>query len=468
MALTDPNRTHTYLIRTGGPKHVIAEGVGCNFLISNQSAVPPVSDAKRWRQILAALDDLQMGWMRVGVIPTADGAAWDDRKQQWDFTHPHFLAVKKLGQWANRRKVDLMFDPYVVPPSFTKGKDFFASDPQAYAEKMILPIAKYFRRERLSCYRYLGLLSEKVWGPDKEGFGAIKSFYELYETVRATLDANGFSADQLGLLGPSNLSSWEWPIADFFAAGLDPDPLWVGYDQHLYLYHFDWMNENPADFMSMSEMTERYLRRYADYAHKRGKPLFISELGNMYCGRLFWGERDFDGPASHTSVLMDAELIVRALNEGVDGFLRWAFSVKGDCDGKWSLLENTAEGMSPTPVVYPMYRLLMRAVRPGATVLDSTVGAALGAFRYVFSAAVKNRDGNSSVLLINDAPGKNLNVGLQLGAPFRGKQLHRTVCDETRKGTTLPPVRVSRQGEATLMLTPSSLTTLSLRPLEAA
>jgi hypothetical protein len=465
--LTNPQNTHTYLITTGAPKHTMAEGIGCNLLISNQSALPPPTDGRRWRQVMRGLDDLRVGWMRVGIIPMAEDGAWEERGQTWDFDHPHFQVMRKIGRWAVARSCRLMFDPFVIPESFRKGgKSFFADDPRDYAARLILPVARFIRRHRLSTFRYLGLLNENIWGPGKEGFAAVREFYDLFKAVREVLDADGIGADELGLLGPSNLSAWEWPVADFFAAGLDPDPLWVGYDQHLYLYHFDWINENPPDFMSLTELTERYLRRYADYAHKRNKPLLLTELGNMYCGRLFWGERDFDGPYSHTAVLMDAELIVRAINQGVDGFLRWAFSVRGERDGRWSMLENTAQGMEPTAHTYPMFRLLMRAVRPGATVLDAQVGAALGTFRYVFPAAVRNRDGSACLLILNDAPGKNLDVGLQLAAPFRGRTLYRTVCDETRKGATLPPVRIDRSGEGKMMLTPASLTVLSTRALD--
>jgi hypothetical protein len=465
MPKVNPQNTHTYLIETGKPWHTMAEGIGCNFLISNQSALPEPGERGQWRQVLAALDDLQMGWMRLGIIPTAEKGAWNDRAQAWDFAHPHFAAMKKVGRWAARRNCPLMFDPFAIPRSFRRKGAFLADDPRQFAERLILPVAQFIRREKLQTVRYLGLLNENIWGPGKEGFAAVREFYALYQGVRQVLDEHGFGPEVLGLLGPSNLSSWEWPVADFFAAGLDPDPLWVGYDQHLYLYHFDWFQENASEFMSLTELTERYLRRYADYAHKRGKPLLITELGNMYAGRLFWGERDFDGPRSHVSVLMDAELIVRGINQGVDGFLRWAFCVKGERDGRWSFVENQRGEMVRTPAVYPMYRLLMRAVKPRARVLRASVGAALGGFRYVFPAAVHNEDGSAALLLINDAPGKNLDVGLQLAAPFKGRQLFRSVCDETRKGSLLPPVAVSKSGVGQVMLTPSSLTVLSTHPL---
>ncbi len=458
----NPQNLHSCLLSFTDTGRTLAEGVGCNLLISNQGHLPAPDDRRRWKQVLAALDDLHINWMRIGIIPTAEGAAWDDHRQAWDFDHPHFQALLIIARWASRRGCGLMFDPFVIPPSFQRfaktGNRFFAADPHDYARKLILPVAQFFRRCKLDQFRYLGLLNENIWGPGKEGFAAVGEFYHLYKGVREVLDEAGFAS--LGLLGPSNLSSWEWPIADFIAAGLDPDPILAGYDQHLYLYHFDWINENAPDFMTMSEM-ERYLRRYADYAHKRGKPMLITELGNMFAGRLFWGERDFEGPASHTSVLMDAELIVRGINAGVDGFLRWAFCVRPDRDGRWSLLENTADGMKPSPNVYPLYRLLSRAAVRGARVYEGQTQIALGSFRYVFGTALTGPAGGGSVLILNDAPGKNLNIALDLPAPFRRKTLRRIVCDEMRKGEEMAPVPVSARGEAAVMLPGSSLTVLS-------
>jgi hypothetical protein len=162
--------------------------------------------------------------------------------------------------------------------------------------------------------------------------------------------------------------------------------------------------------------------------------------------------------------MMDAEMIVRSINEGADGFLRWAFSVRGEFDGRWSFLENTDGGLTRCPP-YDLYRLLMRAVRPGATVMESQSHVAMGGFRNVFSAAVKNRDGAASLLLINDYPGRNADVALQLAAPFKGKTLVRTVWDETRKGVVREPVKINAKGEATTVLTPYSLTVLSTNEL---
>jgi hypothetical protein len=317
----------------------------------------------------------------------------------------------------------------------------------------------------LDSYKYLGLMNEPIWGGKKEGVSGVPGLFAMHKAVRETLDAHGFT--ELGLLGPSALCTTEYPILDFFAQGLDPDPLWVGYDQHFYGFRFDWMQDTNKDFVSMTEVTDRYIYNMAGYAHKRGKPFFVTELGTSYVGRLFWGERDFDGPASHTSLLMDAEFIVRAINSGADGFLRWAFSVRPNMDGAWSLLENVDGKMVPSAEAYPLYRMLMRSIRPGAAVLETKVACNDAILRTVHATAVQNPDGTACVVIISDFPGRNLEVGLDLGEPFRGKTLHRTVWDETRKGVVRDSIAMPAEGEGMVTLSPYSVTVLSTEPLDA-
>ena len=70
-----------------------------------------------------------------------------------------------------------------------------------------------------------------------------------------------------------------------------------------------------------------------------GKPLFLSELGTMVYG---WRTNN-SGPARFESALKDAELMVHALNLGVDGFNRWSFVNRGDLDGQWQKISTWDE-----------------------------------------------------------------------------------------------------------------------------
>ena len=43
--MVDPGSTHICLVKTGAPLRPMAEGIGCNFLLTNQSTLPPVKAA---------------------------------------------------------------------------------------------------------------------------------------------------------------------------------------------------------------------------------------------------------------------------------------------------------------------------------------------------------------------------------------------------------------------------------------
>lgn len=456
--MSNSRGVHLYVIQTGKAVRQMAEGIGCNILATHQGSLPPLSNEAAWQQVMDGLDDLKIGWMRASALPGRD-RSWNDETQTWDFSTEPFQCLRRIGHWAKANAVHLMIDPFSTPRSMRSPGTAMATDPNLYAERFILTLAEWTRNEGLDSCVYLGLLNESIWGPNKDGFDAVPKFHAMFEAVRRTLDKYGF--ENLGLLGPSALCTQEYPILDFFAHGLDPDPLLAGYDQHFYGIRLDWIQGNDPCFVSMSELTDRYIRNMAGYAHNRGKPFFITEMGTFYVGRLFWGERDYDGPSSHTSLIMDAELIVRGINNGADGFLRWAFSVRPDFDGAWSLMDNRDGHITPSAEAYPLYRMLMRAIRPRATVLKTNVDAHSNILPTVHATALVNPDGNASVVIVNDFPGHNVDIGLELGEPFVGKQLYRTVWDETRKGILRDSVTIPTEGEGKVCLTPYSVTVLS-------
>lgn len=217
-------------------------------------------------------------------------------------------------------------------------------------------------------------------------------------------------------------------------------------------------------FFSTHEMVDGSIRRWCDFARRKQLPFLVTEMGSFAYGRLFWGERDMEGPASHTCAISDAQFIVRGLARGAQAFLRWVFSVPAHYDGRWSLVEWDADGVRPTPNAYPLYRELMRAVRPGCQVMNVQVGHAAGQRCPVFAVATR-RDDVLNLILVNDQPGMNHDVILGPG-PWSGKTLCRIVVDEIRKGECREEVTVPldpKQG-AEFVLTPYSLTVLTTRP----
>ena len=112
---------------------------------------------------------------------------------------------------------------------------------------------------------------------------------------------------------------------------MDFDEFIGAYDLHSYYAGFDW---HPGGGYPLA-VAEKRLAQWRKWSAARGKPLFLSELGTMIYG---WGGSR-PGPSTWEAAIKDAELVVRALNLGVDGFNRWSFVNRGDLDGVWQMIQ---------------------------------------------------------------------------------------------------------------------------------
>ena len=85
-------------------------------------------------------------------------------------------------------------------------------------------------------------------------------------------------------------------------------------------------------------------------------------------------------PGSYESALKDAELVVRRINAGVDGFNRWSFLNRGDLDGQWQFIETwdrrrgkLLKQYTPHPNTYFVLGLLSRFTAKHSDVLGCRV-----------------------------------------------------------------------------------------------
>jgi len=225
------------------------------------------------------------------------------------------------------------------------------------------------------------------------------------------------------------------------------------------------MPEPTEDFVSTHALLQHTIRRWVDFAAQQKKPFFITEMGTFFYGRPFWGQRDYETAGSHSAAIHDAQFIVRAINEGVDGFLRWALCVDPTVDGRWSLIEwPTPESpFQPSPNIFPAYRALMRAIPPRSTVLNCQSKHSEGLMPRVHGTAVVTPEGSRRVVLVHDRPGRNSDILLQVPAEWAGVEFRRTVVDEMHKGTELEPVVVPDSLHIELMIMPYSITVLEQR-----
>ncbi len=474
----------------GNPVRTLAEGIGMNAFLGRDRYYPKTTDSARWEQIGRLLDEANPGFLRIGYLEGSkvegDVSPWDDARRQFDFSHDLWRKLEWFDQWCDRHGVNWMLDPWWVPVSMQvprPGGGEVASDPSGkvhwrgaprdparYAEEYIRPLIRHIKRDlKLSRMRWLGLFNEAIWGKlarDPENFAVaegdcqVRVLSRTYAEVRRVLDEDG--ENSLGLVGPGHLCSWQMPPLDFLAKNADPSPSLGAWDMHAYFHQPDWMPEPTEDFVSTHALLQHTIRRWVDFAGLQKKPFFITEMGTFFYGRPFWGERDYETAGSHSSAIHDAQFIVRAINEGVDGFLRWALCVDPAVDGRWGLIEwaSPESDILPSPNIFPAYSALMRAIPPRSTVLTCDPQFSDGLVPRVHAVAVVTPHGKRRIVLVHDRPGRNSDVLIRLPREWAGMPLRRFLVDEMNKGIELTPVTASDSAQIEIMITPYSITTL--------
>ena len=472
----------------------IAEGIGFNVFLGRDRYYPQTSDTVRWKEIENLLDEARPGFLRIGYLEgtqePGDVTPWIDAEGRFDLAHDVWNKIAFFDRWCARHGVGWMLDPWWVPRSLqvarpsgvesqadASGKENWRgapADPRVYAERYIRPLLQHLRGTMgVTNLRWLGLFNEPIWGKlarDPENFfvapgdDQVKVLSQTYNEVHRVLEADGLAPIQL--VGPGHLCAWQFPPLDFLAKNCDPSA-WLGaWDMHSYFHAPDWMSEPTEDFVTTHALLQHTIRRWVDFARLQGKPFFVTEMGTFFFGRPFWGERDYETAASHSAAIHDAQFIVRGLNEGVDGFLRWAMCVDATVDGRWGLFEWNKNGMEPSPNIFPVYKALMNAIPPRSRVLDWKVSASDGLTPHVHGCAVVAPDGTRRVVLVHDRPGRNSDILLDLPDSWRGLLFSRVVVDETRKGIALSDIQLPDESpcHVSLMIPPYSVCVLKQKP----
>ena len=252
--------------------------------------------------------------------------------------------------------------------------------------------------------------------------------------VREALDAKGV---RIPLAGPD------------FAGGIPPlEPqrfdfieLLGAYDFHTGRENFDWLSKG------LMAHGDKNAADWAAWAHQQGKAFFMPEFGTMANG---WGA-DNPAPGRYESALADAELVVRRLNAGVDGFNRWSFLNRGDLDGQWQFIETwdrkagkLLQKYTPHPNTYFVTGLLSRFTAKHSDVLRCRVeGGRSGDWQRVFAVALRSPKGNLTLAVVNDAKAE-YEVSLELRSLAKARTLYRYSVDETQRDRA--DLRIDPQG----------------------
>ncbi len=386
-------------------------------------ANPPAADDAAWKQLCEHADWLGLDWCRVEV----EQRMYEPERGRFEFDNAEMRILYRILDWCQRRGVDVFFQQMWGNVSWNAFPEW-REDParrvhsgpaslDAYAAGLAALMEHLLKIKGYACIRWLSITNEPGHGwswwiePPQKPMPLAPGL----AAVRTALERRGLT---IPLAGPdwTDLPALEPEKIDF-------DPLVGAYDLHSY-----WANFDGREGGYPLAEAEKRLAAWAGWAHARGKPFFLSELGTMAFG---WKD-DHPGPGSYPSALKDAELVIRGLNAGVDAFNRWSFVNRGDLDGQWQLVDTWDRSakkllprFSPHPNAYFVFGLLARFTAKRSEVLRCEVaGGSLENRQRVFATALRSPRGNLTLLALNDAESE-WDGAFSVGGLSRPIALHR-------------------------------------------
>ena len=363
---------------------------------------PPAEDKARWQQIERQADWLGLDFVRVEV----EQRMWQPERDRFTGDAPEMRVLYRILDWCERRKADVFFQVMWANVDWNAFPEFRGhpvtrvhsgpQDMQAFADG-VAALMKHLGK-KYTCIRWLCINNEpgQNWSWWQTPPNTPISLRAGLQAVRGALDREGV---RIPLSGP------DWTdLPELKPEQIDFDAFIGAYDLHSYYARFDWAATPGYPLVT----AEKHLAAWRAWATAHGKPLFLSELGTMVNG---WGTNS-SGPACFESAIKDAELVVRALNLGVDGCNRWSFVNRGDLDGQWQMIATWDETnktllktITPFPNSFFVYGLISRLTAKHSAVLATqTLGGQVEGTNRVFSAALRSPKGHLTWLIVNDAP----------------------------------------------------------------
>lgn len=430
-------------IRVGNSvTNVMKEGLGFNwFACYAPETYPGPTDEKRWERVFAHAAWLNMRFIRFIQL----GDLICDASGYFKPGHASFDQLRRVNAWAESHEAALVLDPFVIPaphqykpwagaPALWGGTAYHLGvrDPEAYVRKFIVPYVR-FVVEEMGCRRvtWFNHVNEPLRGgvaATPPGIDDHVRYVETLAAVRQGLDEAGFG--HIGNMGPDTHTLQYWPIPHMLEMDADPDASIQAYCMHQYHSHFDW--DAPSNALNLSDPLSKTIDEqftpYCRYAHGRGKPFFLTEIGMFHYG---WEHGDPAGIARHDNTILEAEFIVRALGRGADAALRWGWLNPGVHDGWWQLIQTIDGSDAPIRDPYSTYGTLFRGIDRQAQVLQVEVSSPT-APQTVHAMAVINQDGTRTLVVVNDDYSNCAAVEVTFSAGD-GTVLQKIVTDPLRK-----------------------------------
>ncbi len=434
-------------------------------------ANPPAENRRAWKQIYRHADWLGLDFVRVEL----EQRMFEPEENRFTWDSPEMRILYRILDWCQSRHADVFLQCMWANVDWNSFPEF-RGDPikrvhsgpysvGAFADGLSALLRHLVNEKHYSCIRWLCINNEPGydWSWWQQPPNQPMPLREGLAAVRHALDRDGINVP---LSGP------DWTdLPEFKPDQVDFDQFIGAYDLHSYYAGFDW---HPGGGYPLA-MAEKRLAEWRKWSAQRGKPLFLSELGTMIYG---WRGTNA-GPSTWEAAIKDAELVVRGLNVGVDGFNRWSFVNRGDLDGVWQMIDTwdperkaLRAWVTPCPNSYFVYGLICRlTAKHSSVVACARTGGTVEGTNRVFAAALRSPGGHLTWMVANDAPRRwsaEFSVkGCQHSALFRYQV---TAAQKDKRELQINPVRarsISPGGTAFAeFLPPMSLTIFSTRKLK--
>lgn len=401
----------------------VSQGIGASFhaiedsiiMIGNRSyggsawgANPAIDDDESWEKVFYHAKWLGLDWTRMEI----DQRMYNPEENVFTWDSPEMKILYKYLDFCNENNVDVLLQQMWSNAkwmAYPKHRDnpigIICSAPydkEKFAESYATLIEYLTKTKGYHCIKWLHFSNEPgeswSWWQSAEDIEVAEDINPVYPIMRKALDKKGVT---IPLIGPDKT----------FYIGITPDLFPVSdevgaYDIHSYGAKFDWFVSKGFD--TIEKMSDD-IKKWVDRAHSENKPLLMTEYGTFIYGTV----RSSNAVASRNAVLKDAQLIIRMMNLGVNGFNKWSFINKGSLDGQWQLIDTwdiannkllPADSIKPHSDSYECFALMSRFLPRGMKVVASNViGGADSAYQRVFASVLKSDNGDVTALITNDS-----------------------------------------------------------------
>lgn len=423
-------------------------GLGWNWLTVRPSDISDDASAI-WPDLFRRMDYNGDDWVRVGIwssnfVPKSYAPGGDTgQKYEYSFDSPYTRKLCAILQQLKDRKKDALLT--VWRASFDDGAHFsdvpnanwllgavydpsLAGKPEGW-----LPYSDSRFAEGLAAFiRYLrvdkGLTNAKyvsIWNEPYANWVETGTwydrFYGIYERLDSQLKAQGIRGS-VSILGTEEVGT------GFSAPDMAREMIKRKSPVDVVAIH-----DYEAGMNTPTDATSEYPAAASAKAYgeavsllRKGKPvrpLAITEIG-AYGANSRTGER-----ANMVNMLGMSEYVVRCLNAGVGGFLKWQFNVPGAAPvTQHSAFEETAGGITENAGPYWGWTAMMRWTVKGSSILSTKVSTAKDAlgFERVTATALRSPKGYTTVIVVNS--GRKPKTVTITGLSGR-RAFHHYLCD---------------------------------------